>query len=55
MPQEAEFTVNWKLCLLDYVEVKAETQGTVASSAHSVQANSNEPLSAKDEDTTHNA
>lgn len=48
MLQKAEFTANWKLFLLEYIEVKTATQVTVAaftvlSLIQSVQAHSNKP------------
>lgn len=58
MLQKAEFTANWKLFLLEYAELKAATQVTVAASTflsliQPVQANSNEPFYAKDRETKH--
>ena len=59
MLQKAEFAANWISCLLEYVELKAATQVTVAastflSSTQAVEANSNEPSSAKDRETSYN-
>lgn len=57
--QKAEYTANWMSRLLEYVELKAATQVTVAastflSSTQSIEANSNEPSSAKDRETSYN-